>query len=878
MKLLENKTTTAIAIFLMLTIAATIVALPIANAHYPAWTYPTWCYCAIANSIIGVNQPEVIVFWVNAIPPTAQGAYGDRWTFWVDITNPGGSNETLGPFTSDPIGGGYTSYTPTEVGTYIIVTRMDEHVITGQPLNPLGGQNLVTVNDTFLASASDPVEFTVQQEAVQPWPEAPLPTLFWTRPINEANRNWAVLAGNWLGGAAQNVGPTVRFCYGTGPESAHVMWATPMWAGGIMDTRFGDTGFQTGHYEGLYFDPPIILNGKLYYNVRSLPAEGWYCLNLYTGEAEYFHNTTGPVTGVSDSASGRILGESLAFGQIYNYEAPNQHGGMPYLWSTTSPVEPNTWMMFDAFTGNYMCSINNVPSWASPSGFGGAGAGARYGKDGSILAYRIVNLGTIAAPNYYLQCWNTSRAIWYRTTYSSNAYWMWRPGLNVTYDGNNGFSLNASIPAVQGSILAVREDQYVIGGTAGKNNGTSVVQGNLWALNLKPDSNGIITPTLLWNKTYTPPQTVLPDQVAALQSRGRMTGPMVDPEDGVFFFSQSVTRQWWGFSLDTMQQLWVSESEPQMEYYEMPYNIYQGTLLSTGYSGVLFAYNITTGNILWNYTATQVGFESPYGNYPLLLTCIADGKIYVVSGEHSPSQPLWRGSYLRCINASNGAELWKVLDWGNVMGGFYQGIDTVMADGYVVGLNLYDAQIYCFGKGPSATTVSASPEISVHGSSVLIKGTVTDQCAGAKKIAEKVGFANGVPAVSDESQEAWMEWLYEQQGKPDNATGVDVSLDTIDPNGNYVHIATVTSDLTGTFGYKWTPEVPGTYQVIATFAGSAAYYESYAQTYAGVDEAPAATAPPEYPQPIDPTMTIIAVGIAIIIAVAIGVVLILRKK
>ena len=34
--------------------------------------------------------------------------------------------------------------------------------------------------------------------------------------------------------------------------------------------------------------------------------------------------------------------------------------------------------------------------------------------------------------------------------------------------------------------------------------------------------------------------------------------------------------------------------------------------------------------------------------------------------------------------------------------------------------------------------------------------------------------------------------------KPD-VKGVDVSLDTVDPNGNYVHIATVTSDSSGTF-------------------------------------------------------------------------------
>jgi hypothetical protein len=45
-------------------------------------------------------------------------------------------------------------------------------------------------------------------------------------------------------------------------------------------------------------------------------------------------------------------------------------------------------MMFDAFTGNWICSINNVPM--SVSMFGTAIAGTQvYGKDGSIVQYII---------------------------------------------------------------------------------------------------------------------------------------------------------------------------------------------------------------------------------------------------------------------------------------------------------------------------------------------------------------------------------------------------------------------------------------------------------------------------------------------------------
>ncbi len=400
--------------------------------------------------------------------------------------------------------------------------------------------------------------------------------------------------------------------------------------------------------------------------------------------------------------------------------------------------------------------------------------------------------------------------------------------------------MNASIPAVQGSILAVREDQFVIGGTSGKNNGTYVQQGNLWALSLKAGQEG----TLLWNITFTPPQTV-PD-VASGAFGGGATLHLVDPEDGVFLFQEWITRRWWGYSLETGQQLWESKSEPQLSHYGMFCNIYNGMLLSVGdYSGVVVAYDIKTGKVLWNYTASQEGFESPYGNYPTGIACIADGKIYLVSSEHSVTQPMWRGSYLRCVNASNGAELWKVLFWGANMESVSSNV--VLADGYLVGLNLYDNQIYCLGKGPSATTVEAPTLAVTAGSTAIIRGMVTDQCVGAKAIAAKEGYTTGVAAVSDESQKAWMEYLYEQQGMPTNATGVPVSLDAIDPNGNYIHLGTATSDTSGFYSLELNTDMlsagTGTYKVIATFAGSNSYYPSSAESAFALT-APAATAAP----------------------------------
>ncbi|XES76739.1 MAG: hypothetical protein ACBZ72_11265 [Candidatus Bathyarchaeia archaeon] len=900
MKKSNKKPKLLLSIIMMLALATTLVALPSTNAHSPPWDVPTWCYVAVTNNPIGVGQLMDIVFWLNAYPPTANGAYGDRWTFNVEVTKPDGTMETLGPIISDPVGSGFTHFTPDQIGEYTVVAKFEAKTITGEPFPPDWSpmsSGATSINDTYLASSSDPVYFMAQKDQIEAWQEPPLPTQYWEVPVNSANRNWASLVGNWLGGAAQTDGPTSLYAYGVGPESAHILWTREEWAGGIMDERFGDTGYQTEHYDGISFDP-IILNGKIYYNSVAAPHMGWWCVDLYTGETVYYHNTTGPVRGITFSGfdySGGISGEALAFGQIYDYESPNQHGGFPYLWSTgamngySGITGGSTWMLFDAVMGNYICDLINVPSWAVGGGFFGPPPGVNvYGKDGSLLWYNIVDVNGAN----YLQCWNTSRALWDRP-FSSNTYWMWRTYLNYTFDGNNGYSLNVSVPQMPGSILAVREDQFVIGGTSGKNNGAYVEEGNLWALSLEPGQEG----TLLWDITYTPPETVVPDTVAGgIFGGGLMSGPTVDPEDGVFIFNEPMTRQWWGFNLETGDPIWgPTEPENSWNYYGMSATIYDGKLISYGggMAGTdLVAYDITTGDKLWTYVPAQEGFESPYGTYPLMLAAVCDGKLYMYSTEHSPSQPLWRGSYMRCINATNGDEIWKLLLWD----GTYNG--GAISDGYLLGLNHYDNKIYCIGKGPSQTTVSAPQTVLPLGTSVFLTGTVTDQSPGAP----------GTPAICDEDMQDWMEYLYEQQIFPKDAKGVTVHLTAVDPNGNTQEIGNAFSDIGGSFGIAWAPPVEGTYQVTATFEGSKSYGSSYATTHFAVGSAavspvvtplPSASAPaptlaptktasslaPESPSPSIapqptsgmPTTTYIAIGAAVVIIVAAALALRRRK-
>jgi hypothetical protein len=202
------------------------------------------------------------------------------------------------------------------------------------------------------------------------------------------------------------------------------------------------------------------------------------------------------------------------------------------------------------------------------------------------------------------------------------------------------------------------------------------------------------------------------------------------------------------------------------------------------------------------------------------------------------------------------------------------------ADGYMVQWNSYDKQIYTFGKGPSATTVDAPMTAVTVGSSVSIRGTVTDESPGTKDSDRKARFPHGVAAVNDASMSAWMEYVYMQQPYPTNCTGVEVTLDAYDPNGNFVHLGTATSDTSGKFSYMWTtPPVPGEYTIIATFAGSESYYASYDEIGAGVTEAPTVTPPVEQIVQLPPfDLYILAAAVAIIIAIAIATILLLRKR
>jgi hypothetical protein len=933
MQITKNRMMTYVtALFLVLTITATsvFVFLPLTSAHDPPWIVPTNAYVSCSPSTVGVNQYTVIVCWLDRYSPTSGGETGQCWEgFQLDITKPDGSKQTIGPWKCrSAVASDYQTFTPDQVGTYTIVFSWPGGIVTDNLAAGTGTYQVADIGDKFLGATSQPAKLVVIEQQTAIYPETPVPTDYWTLPINAQNRAWSTLPSNWLKGTWLTYGFQNE---GTAPSSSHVLWTAPVTAssptsvgypGGLADAQWPTLQNNINDYQNTW-STPIIMNGVIYYNspqTQQSVKYGYYAVDLYDGQQLWFNNGSNngvgnPYTISLPGANSYSYGQNyatLTLGQMYHYYSDNGDGVASYLWIQFG----TTWYMLDPSTGNRILTLVNVPSGTAATD-----------QDGNLLIYSY----TANTGNF--RCWNSSQAI-FRAAPTSTGEQVWRPPNGIVIDAVNdslwvnasstwgtglpsivkealkvphsGYSMNVtdnSLKNLPGTITILQDSNRVPKQIFGKSITTTYNIGGgssatadtiaIWLANINehatsyspfPTLPGSIntnlgfTVTLAYSKTLTVP---LPN------NNYTWSIPVVNYDNGIFILECQQTRQKWCYNLATGDLKWGPTIQtPQMGFYTtgggggLQGGVYYGVYLAmdpNNYYGQIYAYNVTTGDSMWIYNATAAPYnrESAYGdNMPLMLGAVADGKIYVYSTEHSPTNPIWRQSYIRCINMFDGTLVWKLqhFAWGG----------PAISNGYLVSCSQYDNLIYCIGKGPSSTTVQGSFTSITAGSTAIIQGTVTDQSPGALAHETIYGSTSGVAAVSEESQEAWMEYIYEQQPKPTDATGVPVSIDAIDPNGNLIHIGDATSDTSGTFGYSWTtPNIPGQYTIMASFKGSNSYGSSSAQTYMNIEE----TAPT--PSPIAETiqpqteMYIIGVGVAIIIAVAIGfavTILTLRKR
>jgi outer membrane protein assembly factor BamB len=819
---------------LTLTTVTLMAGMPSANAVVEVKTY---AYLSINPNPIALGEYTVINVWLQPIPPTAADVFHG---FMVTITKPDGSKETRGPLNSSAIGSQYFVFTPDMVGSYTFKFSYP-------------GEYFAQGTIRYLPSESPNSTLVVQKEPVPSWQENPLPTDFWERPINARNREWWQISGNWLirgyntsyvqGASDSGKGFNP---YSQAPRSPHVMWTKELALGGLIGGEYGTAPFYSGLTYEAKLTPPIIMDGKMYYRIYpsdfgyyqgvALSWPGAVCVNLRTGE-ELWRNTD----------------MRLDAGQIYNFISANQMGGIPYLWdlATYGPFSvfadpsvmfrPHEWHLYDGNTGALIATFRNAMSVNFVTG-----GTVVYGHDGTMYVYFLNGRAG------WLAMWNSTKA------FAAANFIPDIPGSEVpflrnipgTYDWRTGIQWNVTIP-----IHVVQDvPSPPLNPTGMLFPAAQGVTGNVLIAAVESRSRSymelgysLITGKELWNHNLTI------DQYTAARAYG----------EGVYAGFNPNQRVWFGYDANTGQQLWISDpADYPWGTYGLSGVIAYGKLYALSYDGSVHAFDIKTGKQVFKYYSGDDLFrETPYGHFPFYYgPIIADGVVFAGNGEHSPSIPLYRGYKLHAFDAKTGDPIWNISGWMAIQ---------AIADGYLVAYNAEDNCIYVFGKGPSATIVSASSDVIPKGSSVLIKGTVIDQSPGQP----------GTPCVAKESMSGWMEYLHMQQPIPAEVTGVPVDLYATYPNGTTFYIGTATTDpfAGGVYGLAWSPPEEGTYTLIAVFKGDESYGSSSAGTVIHVTAAPPESATAEQAEATQSAIEALQpwnmiLTVLVIIAIVIGIV------
>ena len=806
----RNKTkTSAVVIIALLALSVVIAILPTVNAQVIALpNRKEYAYLSVMPRTVGMDQPLLVNLWIN--PPMATPHLWSqaeiRWeNITITFTRPDGSKDTfmpqepggiLQPGQSERMGAIWFHYYPTQVGEWSV-----QFSFPGQTFyDTYGGQKYSVYCEPC---TSQIVKFTVQEDIVQiGFLPVPLPIGYWERPISAANREWSQISGDWLQPQYNGLNTYSGWSfnpYSTAPNSPHIVWKQQVSQGGLVGGDWGGLSYGAGGGA-----PPVIMNGKVYYNDA---AGGTFsCVNLRTGQLLYRAN--GTIT-----LGHALRAESAAVATPAQSETVSPVGSLWELGTTQ-------WKLYDPLTGVLLRTISNVPQ---------ATLRPRWTAGSEIV--------------YIAHYWGYNTTLPWK--FAGNCLIKW----NLTkVTGNNwltGVEYNVSVRQPDGwgpgdgrTTVSINCIVGNIGVVAGHN-----CEDRMLGYDLE-------TGTLLWDKK-------VDFVVMAFMGYGPYDyGPLVQ-------FDSSLTLH--AFDVRTGKEMWTTKvgEYPWGSMLRRFYTAY-GNIYTSTYDGHVYAIDAATGKIKWVDEGTGNNTETPFGTWaPYTGPVIADGKLYWGTSEHSPTQPRMRGNYMFCMDSYTGKFLWTLASPIS---------PSAIADGYLLGTSEYDGTMYCIGKGKTETTISIQNDVISAGSNALIKGTVMDLSPAQP----------GTPAISDGEMSAWMEYLHLQNAtminSPPTPAGVPVQLTAVGSDGSVIDVGTVTSNSAGLYAYTWKSPAEGQYTVYATFAGSESYWSSYAATALSVGPAPeTGTTQLETVAP-DNTSTVIGVGLAVIIAVAIVGLLLYRKK
>ncbi|MGD6809772.1 MAG: PQQ-binding-like beta-propeller repeat protein [Candidatus Bathyarchaeia archaeon] len=498
-----------------------------------------------------------------------------------------------------------------------------------------------------------------------------------------------------------------------------------------------------------------------------------------------------------------------------NVVLESSYGSTPTAYLIGGVASGNTWKYYDPMTGILLRSIVNATT-----GF--------FFIDGSELAYGVVNNNLIK--------WNMTSVV--NNNWPTGIEWQLPLPESLVDQVEQVGDTRASWTAQ--AVFCISSDaSTVVVKSAGQLWGYSATDG-----------------TSLWNLTLDYPITA--NEEVFLYPQNYFI--VLDPTESTFKCYSMLTGQllWTStnFSDNTWATTWTiylsNTNDNENFYTQFP-------------DGTVRAYSLTDGHEIWRSTAIS-STEYPNNVVPYVQSMVmVDGKIYAYAG-YSPSykiNPIPRFECIVCINATNGDTLFTLNGGIRV---------TAAANGYVIGTGDNDGNLYCLGKGQTSTTVTIQNNVITNHATTLITGNILDQSPAQA----------GTPAVADASISEWMDYLHMQNStllnNPPNPEGVPVTLTAVDPNGNTITIGTTTTDSEGNFAANFVPESTGMYTIKASFDGTNAYYESHSEAHlsviAGSEATPVSSsiANPPY------ELYTIGMGVAVIIALAVVAVLLLKKK
>ena len=782
----------------------------------PDVTVPTTAYLSFSPNPVGLNQLFLVNVWVT--PGIHRSRYHTGYT--VNITKPDGTSVTVGPMNSYyGDGTAWFEYPADQIGTWKLSFSFAGGYYPQGFYNDSGWPATFGTTQTFFnysmwyqPSNTAEQTLTVQEAQVASWPLNPLPNDYWTRPVNTMNRGWAASVGDfpWSGAIYE---PSGRVLYSSNykytpyvaaPNTAHVVWRNQTVFGGLFGAGQGYQA-STGTGFGGVPQPTLVFQGRAY-GTYSKPGTGttsvtyFYCMNLRTGQLIWEYPVATTVTfslfGPMTTPIAPTCISYLNTAETGSQEVP---GATSRAGASAALVYIGDRLIkFDPFTGAISSNVSsgaefNCTIQGSGGGLFGGGGSTIYSDPYALSIQTLVNGGVTS---YRLINWTTAPTADNFTARVLN---------NITWPM---------------SSLGTADFDAGISATVNWDDGVNALGTRVIILSMK---DGSVTAN--FSTAHTPAETLF-------------SGATLVVDHGKVAFA-AMDRHWLCYNPQG-QKVWQSEDADYpwgtwWAYATASYEINSNTsaIIGTNYAGV-YAIDWDTGKIIWWYYDPTVAFESPYitSNGTTINSFdtgvqIADGKIYVYNTEHTPTAPINRGWKLHCINATTGQGIWSISTPGSL---------GVIADGYMTAGSIFDGYTYCFGRGPSSTSLTTLGS-SVNGSSVLIQGKVLDQSPAQP----------GTPCVSAASMATQMEYLHMQQplaGLFGNATitGVPVTLMATDPNGNTITIGTTTTNgYYGTFSFAWTPSMPGPYTIFAYFAGDDSYGGSTASTDLNVNEAPQGT-------------------------------------